>query len=169
MKKLTLLFVFILGIILSGCSKKSDIDYMEIANKSIKQNDIAQAVDSYKKLIEEYPHSPKAPEAMFQLATLYQNKLVKNMSENESLEKAVNLFEQLNDVYPDSPMAPKALFMSGFILANDIHDFTRATQVFKTFLEKYPDNELTSSAREELNNMGMSPSEILERQKATKI
>ncbi len=163
------MFVFILGILLSGCGKKSDIDYMNIAEKSIKQNNIALAVDSYKKLIDEYPHSSKAPDAMFRLATLYQNKMVKNISDNESLEKAVDLFEELNKIYPDSPMAPKALFMSGFILANDIHDFTRATQVFKTFLEKYPENELTSSAREELNNMGMSPSEILEKRKASRI
>ena len=165
MKQITLSVILILGIFLTGCGKKSDADYMDLANKSIKQHNIAKAVDAYNKLIEEYPHSPKTPDAMFQLASLYQNKLVKNISENESLEKAVNLFEKVNKTYPESHIAPKALFMSGFILANDMHDFNRATMVFRKFLQEYPNNELTTSAREELNNMGMSPAEILEKKK----
>ncbi len=168
MKNITLSIVLLLGIVLSGCSKKSDTEYMDMANKSLKQNNIVQAVDSYNKLIDEYPNSSKAPDAMFQLATLYQNNLVKNVSAKESLEKAVKLFHNLNERYPDSKLAPKALFMSGFILANDIHDFSRATIVFRNFLQKYPDNELTASAREELNNMGMSPAEILQKKKDSK-
>ncbi len=168
MKNLTLFSVLLFGIFLTGCSKKSDKDYMDMANKSLKQNNIVQAVDSYNKLIDEYPNSEKAPDAMFQLATLYQNNLVKNISGQESLEKAVKLFKTLNEKYPDSRLAPKALFMSGFVLANDIHDFNRATVVFRNFLQKYPNNELTASAREELNNMGMTPAEILEKKKDSK-
>jgi TolA-binding protein len=169
MKLFALSFILVLGIIFTGCSKKSGVDYMNVASKSIKQNNITKAVESYQTIIKDYPHSKEAPDAMFRLATLYQNKLVKNIAEKESLEKAVSLFDELNTKYPDSKIAPKALFMSGFILANDIHDFNRATAVFKKFLRIYPNNDLTSSAREELSNMGMTPAEILEKKKASKI
>ena len=168
MKSFALSFILILGIIFTGCSKKSDVDYMDVANKSIKQNNISKAVESYQTLLKEYPHSHEAPDAMFRLATLYQNKLVKNISEKESLEKAVSLFEELNTKYSGSKIAPKALFMSGFVLANDIRDFNRATAVFRKFIRIYPNNELTSSAREELNNMGMTPAEILEKKQDSK-
>ena len=169
MKKYILSLVLLFGIVLSGCGKKSDTEYMDMANKSLKQNNIAQAVESYSKLIDDYPNSSIAPDAMFQLATLYQNNLVKNISEKDSFEKAVKLFETVNEKYPDNKLASRALFMSGFILANDIHDYTRATVVFREFLQKYPDNDLTASAREELSNMGMTPAEILEKKKDTKI
>lgn len=169
MKSLILSFILLLGLTLTGCSKKSDVNYMSIADKNVKENNISKAVEAFQTLIKDYPTSPKAPEAMFKLGTLYQNKMVKNLSEDESLKKAVDLFSQVYVKYPDSKIAPKAMFMSGFILANDIHDFHRATETFRSFLQKYPDNELATSAREELSNMGMTPAEILAKQKDSKI
>ncbi len=168
MKYFILLFVFTVGVLFSGCSKKSDVEYMDTAANSVKQNNIPQAVEAYENLIREYPQSPKAPDAMFQLATLYQNKLVKNISEQESLNKAVEIFKNVFDKYPGSQIAPKSLFMAGFILANDIHDFNQATTIFNLFLQKYPNNELAASAKEELNNMGLSPEEILQKKKDSK-
>jgi hypothetical protein len=51
--------------------------------------------------------------------------------------------------------------MSAFISANDLKKYKEATALYKQFLQEYPDNELTSSAQAELDNMGLSPEEIL--------
>jgi TolA-binding protein len=169
MKSLLLLIVFALGFIQFGCSKKTDDEYMQLASNSVKQNNISQAVQAYQDLIKTYPNSPKVPDAIFQLATLYQNKMVKGIQSRESLQKAVDLFKSLYDKYPQNQYAPKALFMSGFILANDLQDYSQATLTFKIFLNKYPNNELAQSDKEELDNMGLSPAEVLQKKKDKKL
>jgi hypothetical protein len=58
--------------------------------------------------------------------------------------------------------------MSGFILANDLKSYNEATASFSLFLQKFPNNELASSAREELENMGLTPEEILQKKKNIK-
>ncbi len=158
-----LLLILLLGITLVGCGKKTDDDYLKSAKESVDNNNIPEAVTAYENLIKEYPQSPKAPEAIFQLASLYQNKMVKSVDEKASLLKAVDLFKSIYEKYPDSHLAPKSLFMSGFILANDLNDFDKATSTFNLFLQKFPNDALASSAKEELDNMGLSPEEILKK------
>ena len=168
MKLLSITSVLVIALILSGCSKKTDEQYLNEAKTSISNNNINDAVTSYQELVKEYPNSPKAPEAIFQLATLYQNKMIKNIPQKESLEKAISLFRSLFDKYPQSSLAPKALFMSGFIQANDLKSFNEATASFTLFLQKFPNNELATSAKEELDNMGLTPEEILQKKKNVK-
>jgi len=168
MKLLSITSVLIIFLFISGCSKKTDEQYLNEAKTSVSNNNISEAVTAYQKLIEEYPNSPKAPEAVFQLATLYQNKMIKNIPQNQSLQKAISLFRSIFDKYPQSELAPKALFMSGFIQANDLKSYNEATASFTLFLQKFPNNELASSAKEELDNMGLTPEEILQKKKNVK-
>ena len=154
--------IFILVFLFAGCSKISDKEYMDKATISLKQNDITDAVDAYKSLIEEYPESKLAPDALEKLAAIYQNNQVKNLSQIESLKEASKLYRKLYDKYPKSEHAAKALFMSGYILANDpVKDYNEATKTYKLFLEKFPDSELADDAKEEIKNMGRPPEEIL--------
>ncbi len=155
------LSVIVLSLIFVGCSKRDASYYMQVAKQSVKQKNIPSAVTAYENLIKKYPDSPQASQALFELASLYQNKIIKNITPKESLEKAVSLFRSIYDKYPDSKEAPKSLFMSGFILANDLNEYKRATSTFNLFLKKYPDNILGLSAKEELKNMGLSPEKIL--------
>lgn len=169
MKILSIIPFLLILVIFTGCSKKSDTDYMNMAKSSVEKNNTADAVTAYQNLIKDYPESPLAPEAIFQLATLYQNKMVKDVLQAESMEKAVSLFRSIFDKYPDNKLAPKALFMSGFIQANDLKSFNEATTSFNLFLQKFPNNELATSAKEELDNMGLTPEQILQKKKDPKI
>jgi TolA-binding protein len=153
--------ILFLGILLVGCSKKDPQDYMKQAKAGVAGNNIAEAVTSYQELVKEYPNSPQASEALFQLGTLYQNKMVRNLEAKASLEKASGIFKSISDKYPDSKLAPKSLFMSAFILANDLKEYNKATEIFNIFLKRYPNSDLVNSAKEELDNMGLSPEEIL--------
>jgi len=101
------------------------------------------------------------PEALSQLASIYQNKQIKSLSDKENLEKAIELFQKLHDEYPSSEFAPPGLFMAGFISANELQNYETATVYYKQFLTEYPDSELASSAQAELDNMGLPPEEIL--------
>jgi len=156
------LFTAIIFAFLAGCGSKSDQDYMNEATENAKKNNIPEVIANYENLLKEYPESKLAPEALFQLGTLYQNKMVKNLSETESLENAVKVFRRIYNDYPDYSKAPDALFMSAFILANELKRYNEATEAYKLFLQKYPKHEWCISARSELDNMGIPPEVILE-------
>ncbi len=163
MKYLLLSFLFTSVIFLNGCSSKSADDYMKAAQENVKQKNISEAISNYESVIHEFPNTPQAPDALFQIATFYQNKMMKNMSDVESYKKAEETFRLVYNKYPDNKKAPMALFLSGFILANDLRNFQSATSTYNLFLEKYPKHELASSAKEELSNMGLSPDQILQK------
>jgi len=53
--------------------------------------------------------------------------------------------------------------MAGFILANDLNMYNEATEAYNLFMETFPKHELAASAKEELDNMGLTPEEILQK------
>ena len=162
--KYTILSVLFTAIIfLSGCSSKTADDYMKMAHENVMNKNISEAINNYQIVVNQFPKTQQAPEALFQIATLYQNKMIENLSDVESFKKAEETFRQVFNLYPDYKEAPKALFLSGFILANDLKNYESATSTYNLFLQKYPDHELASAAREELENMGLSPDQILQK------
>lgn len=166
MKK-NFLFLFIPLLIIS-CSKTSDQDYFDQGSKYLKENKINEALKSFETLLAEYPNSKIAPKTLVQIAAMYQNNLIKEVKMLESFNKAQEYFMQVYEKYPDSEEAPNSLFMSGYILANNLMKFDDATARFKLFLEKYPSHQLAFSAKQELDNMGLSPEEILKKTETAK-
>jgi TolA-binding protein len=160
--------LLLLIFIIISCSKTSDQEYLDQSGKLLKENKVSEAVTSLEKLLEEYPESELAPKALQQLASIYQNQMIKDIKPMESFDKAQNYFYQSFEKDPDSPDAPKSLFLSGFILANDLKKYDEATTRLKLFLEKYNSHPLASSAKMELENMGLSPEEILKRSETAK-
>lgn len=158
-------FIFLLTILLliSCSSKKTDQELMDEANANLNQNKIPEAVMVLEKLVDDYADSELAPEALSKLASVYQNRMLKNIPDKESLEKAANLFRKIYDDYPESSYAPTGLFMSGFVLANELIYYDKATETYNLFIEKFPNHELSASAKEEIENMGLTPEEILKK------
>lgn len=161
MKSVITLLSFLLIV---GCStKKSDKELFDEAQKSLKEDKIPEAVMAFEEIISEHSQSELAPEAISQLASIYQNKKVKNLSDRESLEKAILLFKKLHDDYTNNSLAPSGLFMAGFIYANELQNYKEAEILYRQFLKEYPDNELAPSAQAELDNLGLTPEEILQK------
>jgi len=159
MKSIMSLLILLLVV---GCSsKKTDKELFDTAKKDLKENKIPEAVATFDQLVNDYADSQLAPEALSQLAAIYQNKMDKSISEKDNLEKAVSIFKRIHDEYPKSEYAPSGLFMAAFISANELKKYDEATALYQQFIKEYPDNDLAASARAELDNMGKSPEEIL--------
>jgi TolA-binding protein len=163
-----LILIVLSFFIVVSCSKLTDQQYLDQAKNLLKENKVNEAVSSYKSLIEDYPDSKLAPKALVELANLYQNQLDKNLPPAESFDMAQKYFREVYDKYPNSEEASKALFMSAFILANELKRYEDATEAYKLFIEKFPRNPLAVSAQEELDNMGLSPEEILKKKEVVK-
>lgn len=160
MKKLFLLLSILTLFIFISCGK-SEKEYFESGNKFLSENKISDAISNYEKLIEKYPNSTYATEALYRLGNIYQNKLVPNISNEEAMKKAISYYEKIIAQNKKDKFAPKALFMIGFIQANELKNYDEATKTYKKFLSDYPDNELTKAAQDELDYMGLSPEEII--------
>jgi len=159
MKSIIALLTFLLIV---GCStKKSDQELFDEAQKNLKEDKIPEAVVAFEELVNDHSESELTPEALSQLGSLYQNKQIKSLSERENLEKAITLFKKLHDEYPTSSYAPSGLFMAGFIYANELLNYKEAETLYKQFLSEYPHDDLAPSAQAELDNLGLSPEEIL--------
>ncbi len=167
MKKLLIILISV-GYLISGCSNRTPKDYLEQARQYISEENVEEAFINYETIIKEFPNSEFAPVAMAELAGLYQNKLIKNLTEKQSLEKAIQLFINVSEKYPQSSEAPKSLFMAAFIQANELNNYPEATKLYNLFIEKYPKHQLVASAKEELNYMGLSPDEILKKKNLVK-
>jgi TolA-binding protein len=166
MKKLSLIFLMMFLII--SCSKKSDQDYLDQASNLEKENKISEAITTLETLLKELPQSKLAPKALIQLAIIYQNHKVKDLPILKSYYRAQQYFREVYDSYPNSEEAPSSLFMSSFILANNLQRYDDATAGYKLFMEKYPNSPLITAAKDELDNMGLSPEEILKKKEVVK-
>src|ERR1035437_5918811 len=114
-----ILFLLLAVIIFAGCNKNSADKYMKQAKSAIEQKKYTDAVKAYETLLSEFPKDSLAPEALYQLGSLYQNKFVPGLDGNASTEKAVTIFRSVFDKYPDSKQAPNCLFMCGFLQSNE--------------------------------------------------
>ncbi|HZW39333.1 MAG TPA: tetratricopeptide repeat protein [Ignavibacteriaceae bacterium] len=154
-------FLLLTSIMFFSCGKQNDEELFKSAEELKSRNQYQKAFEEYDKIAKDYPEGKHAPDALFNMAYFYQNKYLKNVPAEQSSENAVKLFREVYDKYPSYDKAPEALFYSGFILANELQEYKKATAAYKLFLEKFPKHELASSAQYELENMGKSPDDIL--------
>lgn len=163
MKKVVSLILLAFSIGFTSCSSDNEKDLMTKAQEELKAKNYADAIVTLEKITTEFPDKVEAGQAYVEMAKLYQGRALKGLSEKESYLKAIEYYKKVYEDYPTLEEAPGALFMSGFLQANEIKDYTAAEKTYKLFLEKYPDHELAASAKSELDNLGLSPEEILQK------
>lgn len=155
-------FVFfsLMVLLLAGCGK-SEKDQFEEANRLVQEKKYSEAISAFEKVAKDFPVGNFAALAYYQIAKLYQSGVVTGLNETASQEKAVEYYQKVFVNYPKFESAPSALFMSGFIQANSLGKYNEATVTYKKFLQTYPNSELADDAKVELDNMGLSPEEII--------
>lgn len=160
------LFGFLL-IFLFACSSVSDKDLYESGLQKIKDNNYIGAVTDFQKVINDFPGGEYEVKATYELAKLYHGQAIKTLTKEESLSKAVELYKSVFEKIPDTVEGEKALFMAAFLEANELKKFDDARESYNKFLEKYPNSSLAASAKEEIENLGIPPEEILKKKANT--
>ena len=158
-----ILFLLLAVLVIAGCNRNSAEKYMKQAKTAVEQKKFNDAIKVFETLISEFPKDSLAPEALYQIGSLYQNKLVPGLDPIVSTEKAVSIFKSVFDKYPDSKQAPGCLFMCGFLQSNELNRYSEATVSYNTFLQKYPKHDMATAAKYELDNMGLTPEQVLEK------
>jgi len=161
MKKLVIILLTVF--FLMSCGTESDQDLYESAKENIKSSELINALADFRKLVDNFPESKYSAEVNFEIGKLYHSKVDKNLTDEQSFMQAISYYESVYLNFPDDLNAPNALFMSAFLYANEIGNLDIAREKYELFLEKYPDNEMAASAQAELDNLGVSAEEILQK------
>lgn len=156
-------------VVLAGCGKPSADEYFSKAQGEYKAAKAAAdtvqnreeaaklfepAVEDFQKVVQEYPGSPLAEDALFRIAAIRNNEM-------HDLDRAIVSYKQFVDRYPDAKKAPEATFIVGYLYNNDLHQLDSATVWLNRFLERFPQHELAVSAQFELSQLGKSPDDLL--------
>lgn len=112
-------------------------------------------VRAYEKYAETKADDPKTPEYLFKAAEIQRS--LKNY------KKAISNYETIQANFPDYDKTPHSVFLLGFIYENDLKDNEKAKAMYEQFLEKYPEHELADDVQFSLDNLGISPEEIIKR------
>ena len=163
MKKFAALLVLSIALFVVGCSLNSDKDYFESAQKSLDAEEYSEALDNFQKIVDEYPESEHYKFALLKTGELSQGYVDTSLSKKESFLKAVKVYTEFQKKYPNDPKAPQTLFMIGFIQANELMNDEAAKNAYSKFLKLYPDSEMAESAKAEIENLGLTPDEILQK------
>ncbi len=161
MKKIFGFLLIGLTIFLINCSGKTDKDLYEEAKKSIENEKYAEALPLFEEIVAEYPNSEYYKDALLQTGELSQGNVDQSIPFKESQKKAVDSYRLFHSKYPNDPKAAQVLFMMGFIQANKLDQLDSAKITYTKFLELYPETEMAASAKSELENLGLTPDEIL--------
>ncbi len=158
-----LLIIFSSMLLFTFCSSVNDKELFDKAQKDLSDKNYAEAVAGFDKLIAEAPNSEFVPQALFESAKMYHAEQIPNLPKEESLNKAVQYYKKLYEGYPDFKESSSAMMMTGFILANELNKPEEAKPIYEEFLKKYPESQLAGSVKLELESIGLSPEEILQK------
>lgn len=162
-------FLFLLlAFTLISCSKTSDQEYLDQGNKFLTENNIPEALKSFETLLSEFPGSKLAPKALVQIASMYQNHQIKDLTARQSFQKAEEYYYKVYEDYPNSEEAPVALFQAGYLLDDALKNYDEATRVYNLFLEKYPNDQHAVIVRQALDIMGIDPNDIINKKQTVK-
>jgi TolA-binding protein len=76
-------------------------------------------------------------------------------------ESAINILNKFIDIYPNHKRTPEALFYKAFVYDNQLNDDVKAGEVYREYLEKYPNHEYASSADASIKNLGKSDEDLV--------
>ncbi|NQS98099.1 MAG: tetratricopeptide repeat protein [candidate division Zixibacteria bacterium] len=122
MYKYFLILLLLAGIVLqTGCKKLNDSETFAQANQFQREGQYCEAIDTYRKLTEQFPDSKFCPQAQFMIGFIFANDL-------EDLEKAKTAYEKFLETYPDHEMAKDAGWELKH-LGEDINDIEKLTKI----------------------------------------
>lgn len=99
-----------------------------------------QLIDKSIQYADAFPKDTVAPRLLFQAA-----EVAKAIGKPQ---KSVELWERIDSQFSTFGKAPESLFLIAFTLENDLGNKDKAKEVYQSFIEKYPNHDLTDDAQQ---------------------
>ena len=119
------------------------------------KEEVIQLVDAYILFAKQNPNDSQSPEFLFKALDVAVGTGVGGS------QKAIEIANVLIEKYPDFEMTPMAMYIKGFVYENMIGDLQNAEMTYRNFIEKYPDNPMVEDVKSTLENLGLTPEELI--------
>lgn len=158
MKKLLAILLFV-GF-LSGCSNNDPAKRIEKLEKQAFATDKAidpvvasDLVSAYCDFADANPGDAMAPEYLFKAVDV-------SMNLNEP-QRTISIIDKMIKEYPDYANTSRALFVKAFIFETRYNNLDMAKKIYEQYLELYPNGEFADDCRASIENLGLTPEELV--------
>jgi len=154
------------GALLFACSSKhsrqADLDNITRYEDSIDIQNTILSVETGNRLIDLYTtFSNNHPDDS--LAPMYLHRAAQVAANIHRPDLALQYLDTVTIKYPDYKDVAVCAFYKGFVLENVAGDLEHARMAYQEFIDKYPNDPLADDARISMENLGLSPEELLEK------
>ena len=123
----------------------SDEDMYKQAFSAMETGDIETAKSIFTKLVQEYPKSSLADNALYWIGEIYYS--------HNDYQTASNYFERVMNQYPNANKVPASMLKLGMCYKG-MGNLDKAKQYFNMVIQKYPDSPEAAIARTKLLGLG---------------
>lgn len=177
-RRFLVLFMVTAFLLVAGCSMGPsqermayDIDLLEAQlTESYNQTGRSEASiliatqlrDQYIRYADTWKSDSLAAEFLFQAAMI-------DADIRQDVTNGLQYLERIVEEYPDHQIHSKTLFLIGFTYAEQLSQFDKARDAYEQYLALYPEGEMATSVRIELDNLGIRPSFLPETDTTTTV
>lgn len=162
MKKFIVYFVLVFVLVLVGCNTNDPAKRIEkleeqaFATEGAINPEVANdLVSAYCDFADANPDDAMAPEYLFKAVDV-------SMNLNEP-QRTIYIIDKLLNNYPDYPRTQAALFVKAFIFETKYENYDMAKKIYEQYLVMYPDGEFAESCRASIENIGLTPEELVKK------
>ena len=123
--------------------------------KAIDPKVASDLVAAYCDFADANPEDAMAPEYLFKAMDV-------SMNLNEP-QHTIYIIDKLLKDYPDYPRTQAALFVKAFIFETRYNNLDMAKKLYEQYLSQYPDGEFANDCRASIENLGLSPEELVKK------
>ena len=152
--------VLLFSVLLMGCNSNNPSKRIEKLEKQVLATDKAidpvvasDLVSAYCDFADANPNDAMAPEYLFKAVDV-------SMNLNEP-QHTIYIIDKLLKEYPDFPHTQAALFIKAFIFETRYNNLDMAKKLYQQYLEMYPDGEFANDCKSSIENLGLSPEELV--------
>ena len=145
-----------------GCNSNDPAKRIEKLEKQVLATDKAidpvvasDLVSAYCDFADANPDDTMTPEYLFKAVDV-------SMNLNEP-QRTIYIIDKLVKEYPDYPRTQAALFIKAFIFETRYNNLDMAKKIYEQYLAMYPDGEFAESCRASIENLGLTPEELVKK------
>jgi len=160
MRKIIALFA--LAMMLVACGNDDPAKRIEKLEKQVFSTEKAvdpvvasDLVSAYCDFADANPNDAMAPEYLFKAVDV-------SMNLNEP-QRTIFIIDKLLKDYPEYPRTQAALFVKAFIFETRYGNLNMAKKIYEQYLEMYPDGEFAEACMASIENLGLSPEELVKK------
>lgn len=162
MNRITPLLIVAVAMMLLSCGNENlsdriaKLEKQAFSTESAVNPEIAeQLVDVYCDFATQNPENQQSAEYLFKAVDVSMN--------FDNPVKTFDIIDRLVQEYPDYEKTPMAVFVKGFIYETRYNNIEQAKAAYEKYLELYPDGEMAADCRASIENLGLTPEELVKK------